>query len=289
MSTHRKAYLEITNRCNLSCAFCPGTERRAHVMTEDEFIFLAKRLTPWAEYLYFHLMGEPTAHPLLPNFIKISTELGLKPIITTNGTLLSFRGDEIITAKPYKINISLHAFEANPPKMTFEEYIYGCLDFAERASNEGIITVLRLWNLDGKADGALHEKNDMILSAMREKFSSEWKKTRSGEKLKDRVFLEWGEKFDWPEIKGSILNENGFCYGLRDQVGVLCDGSVVPCCLDRNGDITLGNLFDSSLEEILLSKRACELYDGFTSHICSEELCKRCMRASYYRRAEKTK
>lgn len=283
MSNHRKAYLEITNRCNLNCAFCPGTERPRHSLDEDEFTFLASRLTPWAEYLYYHLMGEPCAHPLLPRFIDIASELGFKSIITTNGTLLSQRGDELIAAAPYKINISLHAFEANPPGMSFEAYIDGCLSFAKNAAGAGVITVLRLWNLDGRADGALNGKNEQILSAMRSCFPSEWQKTRSGYRLCGKVFLEWGDKFDWPEITGEIISYEGFCYGLRDQVGVLCDGTVVPCCLDRNGDIALGNLHRESLEEILASDRARAIYDGFTSHRCTEALCKRCMRAGYYR------
>ncbi|MBQ8248388.1 MAG: SPASM domain-containing protein [Clostridia bacterium] len=283
MSNHKKAYLEITNVCNLSCAFCPGTTRPAHTLTEDEFVTLANRVKPWAEYLYYHLMGEPTAHPLLPKFISIASDLGFKSIITTNGTLLKSRGDAIIAAKPYKINISLHAFEANPPGMSFDEYINSCLDFAQNAADSGIITVLRLWNLDGKADGALNEKNDSILAAMHKTFPDEWTKTRSGERIYDRVFLEWGDKFDWPDPTGDIINENGFCYGLRDQIGVLCDGTVVPCCLDHNGDIPLGNLFTQTLDEILASPRSKAIYDGFTAHKCNDNLCKRCMRAGYYR------
>ena len=253
-------------------------------MSEKEFEFLAGRVSGWAEYLYFHLMGEPTAHPQLPHFIETAYRLGFKPIITTNGTLLSARGDTIIASKPYKINISLHAFEANPPGMIFEEYIKNCLLFAQTAADYGIITVLRLWNLDGKADGALNEENDRIIRMMHDIFSGEWQSTRSGYKLCERVFLEWGDKFDWPELSGAELSENGFCYGLRDQIGVLCDGTVVPCCLDRNGDLALGNLFSTPLKEILDSERARRIYDGFTAHKCTEELCKRCMRAGYYRR-----
>lgn len=283
MSTHRKVYLEITNRCNLACAFCPGTDRKAGMLNEGSFTHLAKKLTGWAEYLYFHLMGEPTAHPLLPRFIGIAKELSFKPIITTNGTLLKKSGDGIISAKPYKINISLHAFEANDYDMPFDDYINGCLCFAKQSAAEGIITVLRLWNLDGRTDGALNLKNDTILSMMHEYFPEEWQTTRSGYRLSDRVFLEWGDKFDWPTINGDVLSESGFCYGLRDQIGVFCDGTVVPCCLDRNGDIALGNLFSDDLEEILASARARAIYDGFTRHECTEELCKRCMRAGYYR------
>ena len=285
MSNHKKAYLEITNKCNLACAFCPGTVRVPHSLDEAEFTHLASKLTGWAEYLYYHLMGEPTAHPLLPRFLETATELGFKSIITTNGTLLARRGDELISKNPYKVNVSLHAFEANELPFSFDEYISACVDFAKKASAEKTIVVLRLWNLDGKADGALNQKNEQILCTLHTAFPSEWEKTRSGYKLSDRVFLEWGEKFDWPQMSGKILSEDGFCYGLRDQIGVLCDGTVVPCCLDGDGNIPLGNLFDTDLKEIFDSPRAKAIYDGFTSHKCTEDLCKRCMRAGYYRKS----
>ena len=283
MANHRKVYLEITNVCNLRCAFCPGTTRPPHSLTEAEFAVLSDRVSPWAEYLYYHLMGEPTAHPLLPRFMEMAAERGMKSMITTNGTLLPTRGEAILAAHPHKVNISLHAFEANPPGMSFEEYIEGCVTFSARAADAGTIAVLRLWNLEGRAEGALHEKNEMILETLHRAFPGDWLGTRSGYRMRSRVFLEWGEKFDWPDPAGEILSDTGFCYGLRDQIGVLCDGTVVPCCLDHNGDIPLGNLFKQTLEEILSSPRARAIYDGFTAHQCTEELCRRCMRAGYYR------
>ncbi len=289
MSNHRKVYLEITNRCNLSCAFCPGTRRTPKSLTEAEFTALAKRVAPWAEYLYYHLMGEPTAHMLLPRFIEIATSLGLKSVITTNGTLLKSKGDSLISAAPHKVSISLHSFEANDLVLPFEDYVNGCLEFAKKAADAGIITVLRLWNLDGRADGALNTKNGQILALMHEYFPAEWVQTRSGYRLTSRVFLEWGEKFDWPDVNGDVLSDAGFCYGLRDQIGVLADGTVVPCCLDRDGDIPLGNLFVTPLEKILATERARAIYDGFTRHECTEALCKRCMRAGYYKNVRSKK
>ena len=283
MSNHKKAYLEITNRCNLSCAFCPGTRRTPRALSQDEFDQLASKLRSWAEYLYFHLMGEPLAHPLLPRFVKRAREMGFKPVITTNGTLLGKRGAELIAAKPYKISISLHSFEANDSGVDMTEYINSCLNFAESAADAGIIIVLRLWNLEGKTSGALNGQNTAILQLMHDTFADEWQPTRSGFKLRERVFLEWGDKFDWPSLDSPLLSDSGFCYGLRDQVGVLCDGTVVPCCLDGEGVMALGDLFEQTLEDILNSPRAKAIYDGFSAHKCCEDLCKRCMRAGYYR------
>ena len=285
MPSPKKAFLEITNICNLSCAFCPGTHRAPKSLTDEEFPFLAARIRPWADYLYFHLMGEPTAHPKLTSFLRTTNEMGFRTMITTNGTLLSRRGDDLLTEgiRPYKISISLHAFEANDIPMTFEDYIQSCIDFSKKAASSGTIVALRLWNLDGRAEGALHDKNEAVLAMLQGAFPDDWVQNRSGFRLCERVFLEWGEKFDWPDLSADEMHKEGFCYALRDQIGVLADGTVVPCCLDHDGDLALGNLFEQPLDEILRSPRAKAIYDGFTAHQCVEPLCRRCMRANYYR------
>ncbi len=245
---------------------------------------LAGKLRLFAEYLYFHVLGEPTAHPLLPAFLAHAKELGFRPVITTNGTLLHKCGARLLedASLPHKVSISLHAFEANDISMPFEEYLSHCIDFAKRAAARGCYIALRLWNLDGRAEGALHAQNDRVLAHLHAAFG-DFRETRSGFRLADRIFLEWGEKFDWPSLAMPKQHDRGFCYGLRDQVGVLCDGTVVPCCLDAEGDIALGNLFEEELDAILSSPRAKALYDGFSAHRCREALCRRCMRATYYR------
>ena len=129
-----KIYLEISNVCNLSCAFCPGTRRQPKVMQEAEFVALLPKLQPWTDYLYFHLMGEPLCHPHLETYLRLAGEAGFKVILTTNGTLLSKMQDVLLAAPGlHKVNISLHAFEANDLKMTFEEYLRRC----ERPQHEG--------------------------------------------------------------------------------------------------------------------------------------------------------
>ncbi len=253
---------------------------------------MAGRLRPFADVLYFHLMGEPTAHPLLPRFLSIAHDMGFMPILTTNGTLLPKRGGQLLAdgVRPAKVSISLHAFEANPMEgLSFADYLSGCIDFAQALADAGSITVFRLWNLDGRAEGALHTRNREILAALEAAFPLPWQDSRrGGQLLSDRIFLEWGDKFDWPTTEGPPLTEEGFCYGLRDQIGVLADGTVVPCCLDHRGDAALGNLFDTPLDQILSSPEAKTIYDGFTAHRCVHPLCKRCMRSMYYRQPRKT-
>lgn len=266
-----KIYLEISNLCNLSCAFCPGTRRQKRAMTEAEFAALLPKLRPYADFLYFHLMGEPLLHPLLERFLELAAEHGFKVILTTNGTLLQKQQLVLLKAPAlHKVNISLHAFEANDLSIPFSEYLQGCFQFGQAAEGKKLVAY-RLWNQGGQ-----DKRNEEILAALRRFFQAPWATERRGTRIGDRVYLEYGDKFDWPDLSATDGGEAVFCYGLRDQLGILCDGTVVPCCLDHEGDIALGNLFTQSMDEILESPRAKAIYQGFSHRKAAEELCRRC-------------
>lgn len=267
----RKVYLEISNICNLSCTFCPGTRRARRAMTEEELTVLLPRLRPYTDFLYFHLMGEPLCHPKLDWFLELAGSHGFRVILTTNGTLLKKQQELLLRAPAlHKVNISLHAFEANDLAMPFEEYLAGCTAFGQAAGGKCLVSY-RLWNSGGQ-----EEKNQEILAALHAAFPGEWAAVRRGQRLADGVYLEHGDKFDWPDLSAADGGEQVFCYGLGDQLGVLCDGTVVPCCLDHEGDIPLGNLHRQSLEEILESPRAKAIFAGFRQGKASEELCRKC-------------
>ena len=216
-------------------------------------------------------MGEPLLHPKLERFLTLAGEAGFKVILTTNGTLLP-KQQEILLSSPalHKVNISLHAFEANDLAVPFEEYLSGCFTFGKAAEGKKLIAY-RLWNQGGQ-----DEKNAEILATMAKFFPEPWAQERRGTRIGERVYLEYGDKFDWPDLSAADGGEGVFCHGLRDQLGVLCDGTVVPCCLDHEGDIALGNLFTQSMEEILETPRAKAIYDGFSQRKAAEELCRKC-------------
>lgn len=274
----RKIYLEISNLCNLKCNFCPGTKRPGHRLSIEEFTFLLQKIRPYTDYLYFHLMGEPLCHPDLETFLSLAGKAGFKVILTTNGTLLS-RQQNILLASPslHKINISLHAFESNDLSIPFEQYLDECFAFGNAAAGNKII-VYRLWN-QGGADAL----NDTILKRMKQFFPNEWVQERQGIRIADRTYIEHGDKFDWPDLTAPEGDSHVFCYGLRDQLGILCDGTVVPCCLDHEGDLKLGNLFQEDMETILSSKRAMSIYNGFSKKEAMEPLCRRCGYARRFR------
>ena len=267
---YSRVYVEITNLCNRNCSFCPGTARAPKMMTPEEFETALRKLTVVTGYLYYHLMGEPLTHPKLPELIAIATKLGFKSQITTNGTLLATRGDALIEAGVHKVNISVHSFEEGSNE-DYVNYINSCLDFADRASHAGIIVVLRLWN-NGYDEG----RNISTLDLAKAKFPWDWKEEPRGIRIRSKLFIEHGDRFDWPDLQAEDGGDAVFCHGLRDHFGILSDGTVVPCCLDHNGDIALGNIFTQPLDEILQSPRAKAMQSGFSCRRATEELCRKC-------------
>ena len=277
---YSRVYIEITNVCNMNCSFCHGHSRDKRFMSEDEFNLILDRLSGQTEYIYYHLMGEPLLHPLLPVFLKTAKNKGYKSMITTNGTLLNKCGDEIINSGIHKVNISVHSFEESDND-EYLSYLGKIADFAEKANNAGVIIVLRFWN-----NGIDEAKNNFAIDYFRSRFDGDWAENSKGLRIRNKMFIEYGDRFGWPDKNAEIQGDEVFCYGLRDHFGILCDGTVVPCCLDSDGVINLGNIFDSDIDSILSSERAVAMKSAFDCRKASEELCRRC---AYAQRFSKTK
>lgn len=286
-----KVYLEITNVCNLACDFCPKSSRPAAFLSVEDFRDTLDQLKPYAGYLYLHVKGEPLLHPDLSTLLDIAQEKGFQINITTNGTLIR-RQQEMLLSKPAvrQINFSLHSFDGNEICHSREEYIVDILDFAgEALQRTGIIVSLRLWNLsESSAEDPAMRMNDKTLAMIETAFDLPFRIQEEviparGIKIRDRLYLNQAQLFEWPALTAQEYPGKAYCYGLRNQAAVLVDGTVVPCCLDGEGVIDLGNLRDLPLREILNSPRARAIYDGFTRKEAVEELCKRC---GYRRRFE---
>ncbi len=267
---YSRVYVEITNSCNMSCSFCHGTRRPPRKMSREEFTAVCERLRGVSDYIYYHLMGEPLTHRDLPEFIRIATSYGYKSAITTNGTLLPHRGDELISVGVYKVSISLHSFEEGCAA-DFDAYLDGCFNFADKASRAGTLTVFRLWNRGH--DGG---RNEYILERMKKALDGVWKWSQRGARIRDKLHLEWGDRFVWPDRDAENMGDEVFCYGLKDHFGILSDGSVVPCCLDADGEITLGNVFRQNIDEIIDGERATAMVEGFKARHAPEPLCQKC-------------
>lgn len=264
-----RCYIEITNTCNLDCHFCPKHQRKRRQLSAEEFDLLTDKVRGKVCFLYFHLMGEPLLHPLLPQFITMAREKGFKTVLTSNGTLLH-RAMNLLDTLPHKVQLSLHSHESNA-RGELSSYMEEVMNFATQAAAKGTCVVLRLWN-----QGGMDKENELVMDYIAEYVPRPWKERPDGFRLCDNLYLEFDRKFEWPSANASSAKREVFCKALLKQIGVLSDGSLVPCCLDHNGDVVLGNLFHQSLEEILSSPRAQAMIEGFQHHTATEALCQNC-------------
>jgi radical SAM protein with 4Fe4S-binding SPASM domain len=281
MKRFKKVYIEITNVCNLKCDFCPVTERKAKLMDSASFEKILSQVKDYTDHVYLHVKGEPLLHPELGLFLDLAYKYKLKVNITTNATLINKVKDKLLDKPSLRqINFSLHSFDANDLHLSFEEYLNNILDFTSKAVNStDIIVSYRLWNLEEDVKGI--DKNRHILDKIEKAFNLDYKiedalmKNR-GIKLAKNVYLNAAFRFVWPDESLSLSDEVGFCYGLKDQIAILADGTVVPCCLDGEGVINLGNIFDQGFEAIIKGNRAQTMFEGFSNRKVIEELCKKC-------------
>ncbi len=270
----KRVYVEITNVCNLACDFCPGTRREKRFLSPEEFRVIAEKLRGHTRYLYFHVMGEPLLHPQLSQLLAIAHQLGFRVCLTTNGTLLPRQAETLLSAPAlHKVSVSLHSFEGNGGgDMT--DYLAQVWDFCAAAAAKGVLCALRLWN-----EGGAETRNSEILRFLSTKTGADVESlprdSVGNRRVGERLYLESARKFDWPSPEAA-QGDVQFCHALRQQLAVLCDGTAVPCCLDGEGRMPLGNLFDQSLPEILSAPRAQAIRDGFSRRCPSEELCRRC-------------
>ena len=270
----KKIYIEITNVCNLNCSFCQKIDRQLEFMNVETFKTIIKNIKEYTDYIYLHVKGEPVLHKEIYNFIDIAGKEGLKVNITSNGTILNHKILELEGLRQF--NFSLHSFEEESG-INKTDYIQSILEYSKEAKAKGKIVSLRLWNIE---DESLREKNRDVLTQIEEFYGISLDLDKfvrgRGVKVEDKIYLNFEEVFVWPNLNKKFYSEKGFCYGLNTHLGILVDGTVIPCCLDDNGVINLGNIKNNTLKEILDSERTKNIIEGFKNRICTEELCKRC-------------
>ena len=291
MRKFKKIYIEITNICNLSCDFCPKTSRKYKFMNRQEFDYIINEIKEYTDHVYFHLMGGPLLNKNIEDFLDECYKNGVMVNLTTNGTLLNKNLEKLINAKALRqVNISLHSFEANESNIELYEYINSVTDSINEARKKSdIICAIRLWNMDSEELKGANQLNLDILSLLEKNLNLDFSLAEKLQethkiKLKDKVYLNMAEKFNWPDISINSISEEVFCHGLRNQVGILVDGTVVPCCLDSEGTIELGNIFKESFASILEGERAANIYNGFSRRVAVEDLCKRCGYATRFKK-----
>ncbi|MBM7869822.1 radical SAM protein with 4Fe4S-binding SPASM domain [Clostridium pascui] len=285
MKKFKKFYIEITNMCNLACSFCPQTQRKPEFMSVKTFEKVLNQIKPYTDYIYLHVKGEPLLHPEIDKFLDLSYEKGLKVNITTNGTMINKAKDKLITKPALRqINFSLHSFDGNEGGEDKDSYINNIISFTKEALNStNMLISLRLWNLDqDNVTNLQRQRNRHILELIENEFNLPYKIEEKitpgrGVKIGDRLYLNQDYEFKWPSLdEEEDTTGKGFCHGLRNQVAILVDGTVVPCCLDGEAVINLGNINNTDFSEIIEGERASNLFDGFSRGKVVEELCRKC-------------
>ncbi|MCL7488965.1 MAG: radical SAM protein [Desulfobulbaceae bacterium] len=283
MKTFKKIYIEITNRCNLSCSFCQPGSRSGAFMQPSAFEEILRKITASTGYVSLHVLGEPLLHPDLGVLLGKCHDHGLMVNLTTNGTLLSRNRSVLLEQSGLRqINISLHSFEQQDCESALDSYLGRIFAFIAAAVPATTLLVnLRMWNLKQTATPEEQVLSSLVLRRLERHFGLPVPliadiPTGRGIILAPQVFLSRECNFTWPHGPAPDLGAHGYCRGLRDHVAILVDGTVVPCCLDAEGDIPLGNILHSSLAEILAGPRAAAIRAGFARQRVIDPVCRRC-------------
>lgn len=283
MKTFKKVYIEVTSVCNLACSFCPQTARKANFIKPDTFDNILDQIKPHTNHIYLHVKGEPLLHPKIDELLDASHAKGFKVNITTNGTLIHKNRHKLL-GKPAlrQMNFSLHSFDGHEGSENREGYLADILSFVREAAEHNVIISFRLWNLDqDNATNSIKSRNRETLAILEKEFNLDYKIEEkvmpgSGVKIANRIYLNQDHEFQWPSLQAPEDDGKGFCHALRSQAAVLVDGTVVPCCLDGEGVINLGNINSTPFSEIVEGERANNLYFGFSRREAVEELCRKC-------------
>lgn len=278
-----KIYLEISNICNLKCNFCPEVLREKEIISLEKFENALVKVKERSKRICLHLMGEPLGHPHFSEIIEICEKHSVQVELTTNGVLLNDRKiSSILSPAVVQVNISVHSFEANHGQKDMAPYLEKVFNFADMAMSKrpDMYINYRIWDLSDVM--SLSPKNQLTRELIEKKYDFNFSslkvdiRRKKGYAIKDRLYVHFDSRFEWPDIKGQVLQQEGFCHALTHHIGIHANGIVVPCCLDKEAVMPLGNIFESDLDEILNSAKALSMKEGFAKRKLNEELCKRC-------------
>lgn len=284
-----KIYIEISNICNLQCSFCPEVIRDKKIISVADFRAFAEQAKPLTKQVCLHLMGEPLGHPQFGEIMSVCDELNLKIFLTTNGTLIKRHSEKLLNWKSLEqINFSLHSYFANTEKMSLNDYLKPILDFCDLANkiDAGFYINLRLWNLE--KTNTQKDQNLKVYSILNPHFNIDLNenidvKLNKSKKIVKKLYVHFDTEFIWPGLDRAYRTEAGSCYGLRKQLAIHANGDVVPCCLDKESVLKLGNMHQQNLQDVLKSARAKKIKSGFENNRLTEELCQKCQYADRFK------
>ena len=239
-------------------------------MSLNEFEHILIKIKDYTDYIYLHVKGEPLLHPEIIEFLNLAEKYNLKVNLTTNGTLFPNLAKELGKCNSLnKINFSLHS------ENKIEDYCEQIFNSVKYLSDNTTI-IFRLWTLK---NNELDEKSTKIVEKIQNYYNLSTEvvekiKKENNIKISSTIYVDKDNEFEWPTITNH--KSCGFCFALKTQLAILVDGTVVPCCLDSNGEIELGNILKNNLSDIIESSRFQALKKSFQNHKPTEKLCQSC-------------
>lgn len=286
----KKIYLEISNICNVQCSFCPVVEKDKKLMDLAEFESILKEVAPLTEMVCLHLLGEPLAHPKFSEILDICEKYNTQIDLTTNGILIKRHQARILNASCIRqVNFSLQAFKDNFPDRDIDPYLLPIFEFAKSSHvlRPALYINYRLWNQESN-----DSDNEDIFFKIESYFNIKINRNIETGAIKskniwNRLYLHFDSRFEWPSFALPHQSKQGRCHGAVNHIGIHADGAVVPCCLDKNAAINLGNVKEQSLKDIISSERFVNMRNGFLNGVRVERFCQHCSFINRFDRAEK--
>lgn len=306
----RRIYIELVNRCNLSCSFCPYSDIEKH-RKDIEIGMLKDILKDIKEninyrIIYFHNLGEPLLYDQLEEVLIYCDKNKINYGITTNGLLLSKKIGILKNKHINQINISYQAtrdelHKERRMKLSMDDYRKLIIDSINELQAGGYAGVIKIKLLTTNSNSFFKNKifnniesiDEFILEIEKFYFNFYGLKLNKNQKIKllsldlnkhakiqikEGVFVEifpflswgnYGQKV-WPSLFGR-------CDAINEQLIVLSNGDVLPCCYDIESEMILGNTAKQKLSEILASKNTKELVKEFSSLLVTQKRCKKCL------------
>ena len=154
-----RIYIEITNKCNLSCSFCKKSTRPLKEMSVSEFKEVISKVKDYTNTICLHVKGEPLLHSNLNEILNICDDNNISISLTTNGTLLKAKIKELVKHKSLsKIHISLNA-EVN--NLNYLNDIFKAVSIFPQDK----IIIYRLW---AQKENKLDEKSTKVVEKLKE-------------------------------------------------------------------------------------------------------------------------
>ncbi len=273
-----KIYIELTNVCGLKCTFCPTKENRPSKIELDSFGVILSQVRNYTNIITFHIFGDPLTLSNLKEYLDIVATYNLKVEITTTGYFLkNFNLELFLHPAIRQINFSLNSYNKNEMKITLKEYLEPMFHLCNLKLEKKIHNFInfRLWNLDDAKSEDGFNKNIFALLEQHFHLPLSDINYQKSIRLENQILLDFDSYFEWPSLNSSH-HSHGFCYGLSSHIGILSNGTVVPCCLDGFGAINLGNIFNRNLDDILYCERTLSILNNFKKNTAIEPLCQKC-------------